>query len=175
MDKQKLIDLVSQVAEIKILKPATSPTMRLDDTHQNDVKVGDEWIHINKEENPTLCFKIVKLKPVQRLCELGCGDVVANQQVEKRLCITPVNHWRTQCITCGCFVSPDGQGFIKGAHSIQAAYMLHFKKDKAKSKGKQQEESSESDNQITDYGRTTANKWIRDEEGNIRLRESSDK
>ena len=173
MDKQKLIDLVSQVAEIKILKPTTTPTMRLDDTHQNDVKVGDEWVHINKDANPTLGFKIVKIKPVQRLCELGCGDVIANQQVEKRLCITPVNHWRTQCITCGKFISPDGQGFIKGAHSIQAAYMLHFKK--AKAKAKQQEETSESDNQITEYGRTTESKWIRDAEGNIRLREASDK
>jgi len=163
MDKQTLINLIQQVAEIKELKPVTSPTMRLDDSHQNDVKVGDEWIHINKDANPTLGFKVVKIKPVHRACELGCGDIVANQVIEKRLCFTPVTHWRTRCIACGCFVSPDGESFIKGGHEIQSAYMRYFKGER------EVEKRTNGHVVIKEYRPDRERKWISDSAGNISL------
>ena len=168
MDKKTFVDFIESVAEVKHLKPATSPTMRLDDTHQNDVKVGEEWIHINKDSNPTLGVKIVKLKDKHRLCELGCGDIVPNQLVEKKLCHTPKPHWRTRCETCGCFVSPDGVGFIKGHGGIQAAYNQHFKALKIYPV---KESPTNADNEITSYERSKPSKWVTDEHGNIRLRE----
>lgn len=163
MDKNKLIELIKEVAEVKELKPVTSPTMRLDDTHQNDVKVGDKWIHINKESNPTLGIKFIKLKPKHRLCELGCGDIVSDQVIEKRLATHPQPHWRTRCSTCECFVSPDGKGFIKGGHQIQSAYMRWFKgeKDFIVMQGPTGE--------VTEYEPDRPRKWISDSDGNITL------
>jgi hypothetical protein len=162
MDKQTLINLIKEVAEVKELKPVTSPTMRLDDSHQNDVRVGDEWVHINKDANPTLGIKIVKLKPVHRLCELGCGDIVPNQLIEKRLCHTPETHWRTRCDTCGCFVSPDGQGFIEGGHQIQAAYMRYFRGERLL------ETKVTEDCEIKEYSPDRQRKWISDAEGKFK-------
>ena len=130
MDKEKLKEFVLQVAEIKELKPVTTPTMRLDDTHQNDVRVGDEWVHINKDTNPTLGYKFVKLKDNYRACELDCGKIVNNQVIEKRLATHPELHWRTRCKNCGSFIGPDGESLIEGGHNIQAAFMNYFKSKK---------------------------------------------
>ena len=170
MDKKKFVDFIESVAEVKHLKPATSPSIRLDDTHQNDVKVGDEWIHINKDTNPTLGIKFVKLKPQHRLCELGCGDVVSNQVVEKRLSTHPKPHWRTRCTNCECFVSPDGVGFIKGGHQIQSAYMRYFKGLPITEEPKIDLEQK-GDSEITRYERSTPTKWKVDADGKITLKD----
>lgn len=172
MDKKKFVDFIESVAEVKHLKPATSPSIRLDDTHQNDVKVGDEWIHINKDINPTLGLKFIKLKDQHRLCELGCGDIVSNQVVEKRLSTHPEVHWRTRCKVCDCFVSPDGEGFIKGGHQIQAAYMRWFKGLPITEQPKVDLEQK-GDSQIKVYERSTPTKWITDAEGNIRFNDGT--
>lgn len=163
MDKQKLIELIKQVAVIKELKPVTIPSMRLDDSHQNDVRVGDDWVHINKEENPTLGFKVIKLKDVHRSCELGCGDIVANQVIEKRLATHPQRHWRTRCRSCDCFVSPDGEGFIEGGSNIQAAYMRWFRGERLT------ETTVTGDCEVREYNPDRERKWVSDTEGNIRL------
>ena len=126
MDKHELKQRIAEVAEIKELKPVTAPHLRLDETHVNDVKVGDSWTTITKEVNPTLGFKLLKLKDKFRACELGCGEVIANQVIEKRLTTHPEKHWRTRCATCGKFVSPDGQGFVTGGANIQNAYVKYF-------------------------------------------------
>ena len=171
MDKKKFVDFIESVAEVKHLKPATSPTMRLDETHQNDVKVGDEWIHINKDSNPTLGLKFVKLKPQHRLCELGCGDIVSNQVVEKRLATHPKPHWRTRCTNCECFVSPDGEGFIKGGHQIQAAYMRYFKGLPIREESGTAQVGQTLDDEIKRFERSAPSKWTTDSQGNIRLKE----
>lgn len=181
MDKQKIKDFIAQHAEIKELKPVTNPGIRLDETHQNDVKVGDEWILINKDTNPTLGFKFVKLKENFKACELGCGDVVANQIVESKVCTTPVPHWRTKCTNCDCFVSPDGKGFIKGGHAIQAAYTKYFseqgiKRDRHSKPKKTQTVSSANDPvEIVSYERSKPSKYITDSSGNITLNPEADK
>jgi hypothetical protein len=126
MDKHELKQKIAQVAEIKELKPVTAAHIRLDETHVNDVKVGDSWTTITKDVNPTLGFKLLKLKEQFRACELGCGEVIANQVIEKRLVFTPEKHWRTRCATCGKFVSPDGTGFVSGGANIQGAYAKYY-------------------------------------------------
>lgn len=130
MDRAKIKQFVESVAEIKELKPTTSPDIRLDDTHQNDVRVGDDWVHINKDQNPTLGFKFVKYKDNYRACELGCGEIVNNQVIEKRLNTHPELHWRTRCNNCGCFVGPDGVELIKGGHQVQSAFIRYFRSKK---------------------------------------------
>lgn len=127
MNKLELKELVQQVAEIQDLSPKKDPNIRLDDHAEELVRHDNTWIELNSKTNPTLGFKLVKLKEKHRLCELDCGDLVANQVVERRLAFTPEKHWRTRCQNCAKFVSPDGVGFIEGGHAVAAAYTRYFK------------------------------------------------
>lgn len=133
MDKNEFRTRLEQVAIIKDRKPAKTAqhNRRATEIVVEYDEDGNE-IEIEREitENPTLGFELVKVKEKNAICELGCGDIVTNQVVEKRYCETPKPHWRTKCNNCGCFVSPDGIGFIEGGHAVQAAYMKFFRGEK---------------------------------------------
>jgi hypothetical protein len=58
--------------------------------------------------NETLGYAIIGLKENYRLCEIGCGEIVSNQVIEKRLVTTPTKHWRTHCKACHKTRGPDG-------------------------------------------------------------------
>jgi len=122
MKKQQILDFLETVAEIQPKKPAKSPEHRLDATHTNDVVIDGEWVTINQKNNPSLGVKIIKLKDRHAVCELGCGDIVTNQVIESRICFHPESHWRTRCMNCGCYPTPDGKGFVQGSNGIAAAY-----------------------------------------------------
>jgi hypothetical protein len=81
---------------------------------------------VDRHANPTLGFKFIKLKDIERECQLGCGKIVKNQKLEKRLAFTPIKHWRTRCTTCQSYVHPNGVDLIKGAHLVQATFLRHF-------------------------------------------------
>jgi hypothetical protein len=133
MDKQLFKELLEQVAVIKELKPTKSPTHNRFATEiVIEVDEDGEEYEVEREitENPTLGFELTKLKEVNRLCELGCGEVIANQHIAHQLHQKPERHWRTKCVTCGCWVSPDGGGFIESGTMISAAYIHHFKQKK---------------------------------------------
>ena len=127
MDKKKFKKFVEEVAVIKERKPVKSPTIRLDNDAYDYVRHGDEWVEVTAQENPTLGFSLVKLKDRNALCELGCGKIVTNQIVEKRLCFTPEAHWRTRCANCARYMMPDGSGLIKDSHMVAAEFIKHFK------------------------------------------------
>lgn len=169
MDKNELKEFIKQVAEIEELTPKKDPGIRLDDNAEDIVRVGDEWIELTAKSNPTLGYKFIKLKEQHKLCELGCGDVVPNQKIEKRLCHHPVRHWRTKCSACGCFVSPDGEGFIKGSHAIQGAYLKYFNNVKTVV---EKPKSNDSHSEVTDYGKDRPSKWVKDADGKISLKGS---
>lgn len=129
MNPKELRQRLEQVAELKDRKPAKSPTHnRLAKEIVIEVdEDGTEYeVEVEITENNTLGYDLVKIKDQHRLCELGCGEIIANQVIEKRFARTPVAHWRTRCQNCDCYVSPDGLGFIRGGHQIQAAYNRHF-------------------------------------------------
>lgn len=170
MDKNKLKEFIKEVAEIEELSPKKDPAVRLDNDAYDVVRVKDEWVEITAKSNPTLGFKFKKLKDRHAVCELGCGDIVSNQTVEKRLCHHPEKHWRTKCMTCGCFVSPDGEGFIEGAHQIQAAYIRYFNAIKG-IPYKQEFTPASPHSEIKNYGQDRESKWVTDENGNLRLRD----
>jgi hypothetical protein len=127
MDNKQIKDFVESVAEIKELKPVTDGSRPPDDA--TEVFYNGEWIEVSQKTNPTLGFKFIKLKEVERECMLGCGERVINQKVEKRFVFTPVRHWRTRCATCQSFVHPNGEELIKGGHAVQAAFLRHFNKE----------------------------------------------
>jgi hypothetical protein len=138
MDRKTIKEFVEQVAEIKEAKPVRVPHIRQDsvpedgevpEDDRNLVWYKDQWIDLNLENNPTLGFKLIKLKPVERLCELnhvGCNDIVADQRIEKRLYRHPINHWRTRCANCDRYVDPEGTGFVKGGANTQNVYIRYF-------------------------------------------------
>ena len=128
MDQNKLKELIKAVAVIKDRKPKKLPSHRPAIEYITQTDDGGEEFQMPVEvtENPTLGFDLVKIKPISRLCELGCGDVVDNQVIERRFCSAPDKHWRTRCQSCGCYLSPDGKGFIDGAHTIYNAYVRYF-------------------------------------------------
>lgn len=126
MDNKQFLDYLSQVAELESRTPKTTPNIRLDETDTNDVRWGNEFITINKEQNPTLGVEIIKYRTKEKECVLGCGQMVKDQMLEHRVCFSPIKHWRTRCANCECFLTPDGQ-FIKGGHAIQSFYVKFFK------------------------------------------------
>ena len=118
MDKQQFKQFVESVAEIKELKPAKLPSIRQSsDEELSQVRSGDDFIDINIDCNPTLGFKFIKLKDAHRACTLGCGNVVANQVVEKKWHSYPKPHWRTSCQNCNAVIHPDGDQLIHGTGS----------------------------------------------------------
>lgn len=128
MEKKEFKEWLETVAEIKELKPVKDPNIRVNEDTEDLVRHGDEWVEVTAKENPTLGFKFIKVKDKNALCELGCGQIVTNQIVEKKMLTHPKKHWRTRCASCGDHVSPDGKGFITGGANIQNAYVKHFKK-----------------------------------------------
>lgn len=133
MNKDQFISELEKVAVIQKIKPKTNPPLSKR-VAKIEVELDEfgEPIEteeaINPKDNPTLGYELVSIKPIMRACELGCGDTIANQVVEKRFCHGPEPHWRTRCRNCGYFVSPDGKYFVDGAHAIAAEYVKYFNK-----------------------------------------------
>lgn len=134
MDKNEYKRRLEEFAVVKEKKPAKSPThnrLAKEVVIEVDPETGEE-IEVEREitENPTLGFE-VKIKDRIALCELGCGEVVTNQIIEKRLHDYPEKHWRTRCKNCDCYESPDGVGFIKGGTSAHSAWIRYLKHPEA--------------------------------------------
>lgn len=138
MDRKTIKEFISQVAEIKEAKPVRVANVRQDPVSEDDqvpeddsnlVWYHDQWVDLNLENNPTLGFKLVKLKPIERLCELnhvGCTDIVADQKIEKKFYRNPINHWRTRCVNCNRFIAPEGNGFVQGGVYTQSIFVKYF-------------------------------------------------
>lgn len=128
MDKKEFRTLLEQVAELKDIKPARTANYRPAIEYITEVdEDGEEYqVPVEITENPTLGFQLIKLKDQHRLCELGCGEIVTNQIIERRYAQTPKKHWRTRCKNCDCYLGPDGKDFIKGSHAVQHAFARYF-------------------------------------------------
>lgn len=129
MEKNEFRKLVEQVAEIKDCKPSKSPNHRPAIEYITEVdEDGEEYqVPVEIKDNPTLGFKLIKVKDQHKSCELGCGKIVTNQVIEKRLVSTPTKHWRTRCRNCDMYVNPNADGFIRGSHKVQHEFIKHFK------------------------------------------------
>lgn len=118
MDKQQFKQFVESVAEIKELKPTKTPSIRQsDDDEASEVRIGHELVNINMDVNPTLGFKLIRIKEQYRACDLGCGNQVANQVIEKKWHSYPKAHWRTNCTNCRAVVHPNGCELIHATGS----------------------------------------------------------
>jgi hypothetical protein len=130
MDKQEFRRRLEEIAVIKDKKPARTPSQprwAKEIVTEIDELTGEE-IEVEREitDNPTLGLELIKIRDRTQACELGCPDTVTNQVIERRFCTSPRPHWRTRCQNCGCYVSPDGIGFVDGSHAINAVYIKYF-------------------------------------------------
>ena len=126
MKNQDIKEFVESVAIINKTKKWTKPR-RVKQVIENEF-CEEEIIEIIETgmDNDTLPIEIEKLKPINKICALGCGEIVTNQVVEQRLAFTPQQHWRTHCTNCQKFLHPDGVTLIKGAHLIQSIFAAYF-------------------------------------------------
>jgi hypothetical protein len=128
--KIEIKEFIQQYAEVKILKPVSDPNIRVDPDNEETVVYNGELIRLTANENPTLGFKFIKLKDKFGICEMGCGEVIVNQLIERRLVFTPKKHWRTRCATCNKYKSPDGKTIINNSATIQREYVKYFNERK---------------------------------------------
>lgn len=129
MDKNKFKKHLEAVAVVETQLPKFSKSqVGMDDDDLSVVKTNGQWVKLDLNHNPTLGFKMVKLKDVLRPCDLSCGDVVPNQVVEKKFYKHPYPHWRTYCKACSKYVSPDGKEFISGNFTVTNAFENYYRK-----------------------------------------------
>jgi hypothetical protein len=168
MDAQQLKELIKQVAEIKERKPTVNPSIRPAMETVIEIDEDGEEIEVERriEENPTLGFELIKIKPVERMCQLGCGDIVADQVIERRFAEFPKAHWKTRCKNCGCYLTPDGLGFVDNSSTIQQMYIKHFRDQDAVSKVNPQNPNIET----KIYAKDKDSRWSVDSQGNITLK-----
>jgi len=125
MENNELKQFVESVAEIKTITPKREGSV----IGEPEIVIRNgKVIELGDDENPTLGFKLIKLKDQIKACELGCGQTVKNQIIEKRMAFHPEAHWRTYCKQCKGYLHPDGVTIVKGGHRIQSIFLDYFKK-----------------------------------------------
>lgn len=121
MDKN---EFRARVAELAIIEDAKLPKVNdkargADEVHE--VIYDKQLVELSAEENPTLNFTLVSVKPISKLCEFPtCGKVVANQVIEYRHAQSPRPHWRTRCDNCMKYLHPDGESLIDDSRQVHA-------------------------------------------------------
>jgi hypothetical protein len=162
MNPKEFRQRLETLAVLKDRKPTKSANHRPAIEYITEIdEDGEEYqVPVEITHNPTLGFELIKVHDQHKICELGCGEVVTNQIVEKRYGQTPKPHWKTRCKNCDCYVSPDGEGFIKGSHAVQNAYARYFNGQKCIEKISNPEENANNIPRIIeheDYTETITN------------------
>jgi hypothetical protein len=127
MKNQDIKQFIESVAVINRSKKWAKPK-RVKQIVENEFGEEEtiEVFESGEDNNDTLPIEIKKLKPITKLCDMGCGKIVTDQIIERRLVFTPETHWRTHCRNCQKFLHPDGVTLIHGAHLIQSIFLTYF-------------------------------------------------
>ena len=130
MDNKHFTEFLEQVADLHKTGPngcANKPHKKI---KQVRIEV-DEWgeeVEIEEEVwpegNPTVLPVIKQLKPVERVCQLGCGKIIEDQKLNIRLHIKPYKHYRTHCNGCMKWKNPYGE--IVSSSTIEQDYYRYF-------------------------------------------------
>ena len=89
---------LAEFAEVKALRPPTTPNRRETDEPEDIFRQGVEF-QIDRKNNPTWALEVKKLKPQVRKCEY-CGDEVIKQTFNKRIVQYPRPFWKESCSSC---------------------------------------------------------------------------
>lgn len=115
MDPKLFEQRLRELAVVKERRPKLISSIKQTAAEQSDVMYQGQMIVINKRSNPSLGVDI-ELRHQKRLCEfdyLGCEDLPVDQNIEYKYCTWPYPHRRTRCLACGCYINPQGTGFIE--------------------------------------------------------------
>lgn len=129
MDKKLFRQRLEQLAVVKDRKPARNSGQRTEYEWTTEIDENGEEIDVKipiKLTNDTLGIDLVKIKPTDRVCELGCGKIVTDQKIERKMHIFPAKHWRTRCANCNLTVSPDGSELLSSTKA-NAAFQYYVK------------------------------------------------
>ena len=136
MDQKTFRSLVEQVAQVKEgtgkgLGGRKPRPKRIVVTEIDEFGEEVEVEVIESGSNETLPFQITKLKPVSALCIIGCGRIVEDQVVHKKLHPNPQPHWRTHCVKCQIWLGPNNE-LLKGSIAAHHAFSARFNPDRDK-------------------------------------------
>ena len=142
MDAKKLRQFVEQVAVVidgnevgpngclsgsKKKKPPKKITKIIENEFGEEEVIEEEEV----EYNTSLPFVLKELKPVVKLCEIGCGEIATNQIIQYKYYELPKPHWRTICRKCQKAVGPDGE-LVTGSVQIQNVFFKHLNREQDK-------------------------------------------
>lgn len=92
----------------------------------------DEIVHDSRMVvngvNITIPKQIKAIKHEPKLCELGCGQMVIDQKIEKRYSDYPIKHWKTKCSNCQYYLHPEGY-LVRGTNDISAYFIKKIKQE----------------------------------------------
>lgn len=117
MNNKEFEDKLSQVADWRVPKPTTSPTLRTDKDHVEQVIVenpstGEKTSKdLSMASNATLPIEITQIKP--KPCQ-HCERTVTDQVIKIKRHMTPTPHWRQRCSACRLYMNPFTNKFELG-------------------------------------------------------------
>lgn len=130
MNQKQFNEFLEQVADLQKTGPngcASKPMKKIKqvrievDEYGEEIEIEEE---VYPETNLTVQPEIKRLKPVERVCQLGCGKIVEDQKLNIRLHTRPYKHYRTHCNGCMKWVNPYGE--IVGSNIIEGDYYRYF-------------------------------------------------
>lgn len=117
----ELVDFVDEVPRLLRQEPGALDPV-------NEVIFEGERIELERTFNPTLGIKFIRLKPRMHICEIGCGNIIDRQVIEKSYSTYPSPHWRTKCKSCGKYQHPSGEGLInEHGTTIANTFALYYR------------------------------------------------
>lgn len=143
MDKQKIDEILNQlviwepqdpVDDSRQIKNLAQTKQRLIDIGYDEEEIDEALDSFTFDSrmivdgvNITVPKKIKAVKHEPKLCELGCGQMVIDQKIEKSFHTWPESHWRTKCTNCQHYLHPNGKELVKGVNAFRSHF---FKKNK---------------------------------------------
>jgi hypothetical protein len=109
MDQKLFLERLSELAELKAIKPAISAATRAPAEPEEIVRHGRS-VFLTKKDNPSWAYEIKKLKTESKPCD-HCGRKVKNQVITRRLVNYPEPHWREKCQSCLMTKNPETGDF----------------------------------------------------------------
>lgn len=129
MDPIEFKNRLAEFAEVETIKPHVASNEK-PSYDIEEVVVQGEVIELSQKCNPTLGVELIKLKDINKVCEMGCGKIVTNQLIEKRFTHVPKPHWKTKCMNCGAYLNPQGDGLIMNSQDAHAVFRNFYMRKK---------------------------------------------
>ena len=126
MEHEKFITWLKQHAELEIVKSPATAAQRAPSEPAEIWRNGQSFV-VSKDYNPTVNYKIKKLKPKTQRCE-DCNLIVEDRVVIRKTYSFPETYWRTNCQNCRRTKNPETGEFDIDFDSVGAffnSYLLN--------------------------------------------------